>query len=216
MPAKKEALPVFRFGQHENRADLGDRFGENRGRHDRRAAAGVRQVALVERHVLDADDPLVDLELDDAIDPEKRIAMAGSARSLPRSRAAATDPWRWPAPANSFVLHYSRHPVSDTPTTSTSLSTAPPHIREVVITLFELGREVTSVLDLDELLEKIPQLIARLIKFHAFAVYLLDAAREELQIAYSVGYPADCAQPLKLKVGEGLVGAAVAEGAPTW
>jgi phosphoserine phosphatase RsbU/P len=105
--------------------------------------------------------------------------------------------------------------VSDTPTTSTSLSAAaPPNIREVVITLFELGREVTSVLDLDELLEKIPQLIARLIKFHAFAVYLLDAAREELQIAYSVGYPADCARTLRMKVGEGLVGAAVAEGAP--
>ena len=68
----------------------------------------------------------------------------------------------------------------------------------MVITLFELGRGVTSVLDLDELLEKIPQLIARLIKFHAFAVYLLDAAREELQIAYSVGYPADCAHALRM------------------
>ena len=38
----------------------------------------------------------------------------------------------------------------------------PPNIRELVITLFELGREVTSVLDLDELLQKIPQLIARI------------------------------------------------------
>ncbi len=37
--------------------------------------AGVRQVALVERHVLDADDPLVDLELGDAIDEQKRIAV---------------------------------------------------------------------------------------------------------------------------------------------
>ena len=45
------------------------------------------------------------------------------------------------------------------------------------ITLFELGREVTSVLDLDELLQKIPQLIARLTKFQAFAVYLLDPQR---------------------------------------
>jgi sigma-B regulation protein RsbU (phosphoserine phosphatase) len=84
----------------------------------------------------------------------------------------------------------------------------------VVITLFELGREVTSVLDLDELLEKIPQLIARLIKFQAFAVYLLDPAREELQIGYSVGYPIDSARTLRLRVGEGLVGAAVAEGTP--
>ena len=88
---------------------------------------------------------------------------------------------------------------------------APTNIRELVITLFELGREVTSVLDLDELLQKIPQLIARLTKFHAFAAYLLDEKGEELSIAYSVGYPEDAAQ-LKLKVGHGLVGAAVAEG----
>jgi len=79
--------------------------------------------------------------------------------------------------------------------------------------LFELGREVTAVLDLDELLHKIPQLIARLTKFHAFAAYLLDEKGEELSLAYSVGYPDD-ARLLKLKVGQGLVGAAVAEGKP--
>ena len=33
------------------------------------------------------------------------------------------------------------------------------------------------MLDLDELLQKIPQLIARLTKFQAFAVYLLDPTR---------------------------------------
>ena len=90
---------------------------------------------------------------------------------------------------------------------------APTNIRELVVTLFELGREVTSVLDLDELLHKIPQLIARLTKFHAFAAYLLDDKGEELSIAYSVGYPEDAGR-LKLKVGHGLVGAAVAEGRP--
>jgi sigma-B regulation protein RsbU (phosphoserine phosphatase) len=89
----------------------------------------------------------------------------------------------------------------------------PPNIRELVITLFELGREVTSVLDLDELLQKIPQLIARLTKFHAFAAYLLDDKSQELSIAYAVGYP-DEAAALRLKVGHGLVGAAVAEGQP--
>ena len=100
------------------------------------------------------------------------------------------------------------------PTPTFSPASAPPHIREVVITLFELGREVTSVLDLDELLEKIPQLIARLIKFQAFAVYLLHPAGQELLIAYSVGYPPDSARALRLRVGQGLVGAAVAEGMP--
>ena len=82
------------------------------------------------------------------------------------------------------------------------------------MTLFELGREITSVLNLDELLHKIPLLIARITKFHAFAVYLLDPRREELSIAYAVGYPDDVVWGLRLKVGHGLVGAAVAEGRP--
>ena len=85
---------------------------------------------------------------------------------------------------------------------------------EALSTLFALGREVTSVLDLQELLQKIPQLIARLTKFQAFAVYLLDPGGTELTVAYSVGYPEDVARTLRLKVGEGLVGAAVAEGQP--
>jgi sigma-B regulation protein RsbU (phosphoserine phosphatase) len=81
-------------------------------------------------------------------------------------------------------------------------------------TLFELGREVTSVLDLDELLAKIPQLIARLTRFSAFSVYLLDDKRQELRIAYAIGYPERLLPSLRLEVGQGVVGAAVAEGRP--
>src|SRR5258706_12212716 len=83
---------------------------------------------------------------------------------------------------------------------------------ELLSTLIELGREVTSVLDLEELLAKIPQLIARLTRFSAFAVYLLNDQREELTIAYSVGYPPGV--EMHLKVGQGVVGAAVQEGRP--
>ena len=90
----------------------------------------------------------------------------------------------------------------------------PTYTTEALTTLFALGREVTSVLDLDELLRKIPQLIARLTKFQAFAVYLLDSRLEELRVAYSVGYPEEVARTLRLKVGHGLVGAAVADGQP--
>jgi sigma-B regulation protein RsbU (phosphoserine phosphatase) len=84
---------------------------------------------------------------------------------------------------------------------------------ELLSTLFDLGREVTSVLDLEELLAKIPQIIARLTKFSAFSVYLLDEKRQELRIAYAVGYPED-ALNRRLPVGQGVVGAAVAEGRP--
>jgi sigma-B regulation protein RsbU (phosphoserine phosphatase) len=85
---------------------------------------------------------------------------------------------------------------------------------ELLSTLFELGREVTSVLDLDELLAKIPQLIARLTRFSAFSVYLLDEKRQELRIAYAVGYPEGVLPNLRLRVGQGVVGAAVEEGRP--
>src|SRR6187397_2105578 len=85
---------------------------------------------------------------------------------------------------------------------------------ELLSTLFDLGREVTSVLDLEELLAKIPQLIARLTRFSAFSVYLLDEKRQELRIGYAVGYPEGVAPTLRLKVGQGVVGAAVQEGRP--
>src|SRR5437016_6109649 len=89
-----------------------------------------------------------------------------------------------------------------------------PNAQELVVTLFELGREVTAVLDLDELVRKIPQLIARLTSFKAFAVYLLDPKANELSIAYSVGYPEEVARTRRLKVGQGIVGEAVAQGKP--
>jgi phosphoserine phosphatase RsbU/P len=104
------------------------------------------------------------------------------------------------------------HPAYPAPHPSPTLASTPAVTRELVLTLFELGREVTSVLDLDDLLRKIPQLLTRLTKFTAFAVYLLDDTKDALSIAYSVGYPEERARALRLKVGQGLVGTAVAEG----
>ena len=85
---------------------------------------------------------------------------------------------------------------------------------ETLRTLFDLGRQVTSVLDLDELLHRLPELIGRVIAFQAFAVYLLDEKKAEFRIAHSVGYGSDVAPSLRLKVGEGLIGAAVANAEP--
>ena len=84
---------------------------------------------------------------------------------------------------------------------------------ELLTTLFDLGRQVTAVLDLDELLRQIPRLIGRLIPFDAFAVYLLDERRGELRIAYSVGYPPSDT-PVRVHLGMGLVGAAVTSEQP--
>ncbi len=90
----------------------------------------------------------------------------------------------------------------------------PPSDTELLSTLFDLGGEVMSVLDLEDLLARIPQLIARLTRFSAFSVYLLDEERQELHIEYAVGYPEDAWPRQRLQVGQGVVGAAVEEGRP--
>jgi len=91
----------------------------------------------------------------------------------------------------------------------------PPELREqeTLTTLIDLGRQVAGVLDVTELLAQIPRLIARLIEFDAFAVYLLDDRRGDLRVAYSVGYP-QSAEPMRLKPGQGLVGTSVASQIP--
>ena len=82
---------------------------------------------------------------------------------------------------------------------------------ETLSILTELAREVSSVLDLDDLLEKIPDLISRLTQFNVFSVYLLNEQSQELRIAYARGYPDDIVKTFTLKPGEGAVGRAVAE-----
>ncbi len=102
--------------------------------------------------------------------------------------------------------------MSESPQHTTPGSTDAGDAAQLLVTLFELGREVTSVLDIDELFEKIPQLIARLTPFKAFAVWLLDEKRQDLGIAYAVGYPEEVKRTFRLAVGQGIVGTVVAEG----
>jgi sigma-B regulation protein RsbU (phosphoserine phosphatase) len=73
------------------------------------------------------------------------------------------------------------------------------------LTLFDLGRKVASVIDLDELLPRIPELIKRLIPFDAFAVYLINEKRHVFTLGYAVGYPEHAASP-ELSMDDGLLG----------
>lgn len=79
--------------------------------------------------------------------------------------------------------------------------------REILLTLFDLGRQLASVIEFDELLERLPDLIRRLIQFDAFAVYLFDERHNTLSVAYTVGYP--ILQNFKLMPNEGIIGRVV-------
>jgi sigma-B regulation protein RsbU (phosphoserine phosphatase) len=79
--------------------------------------------------------------------------------------------------------------------------------REILLTLFDLGRQVASVIEFDELLERLPDLIRRLLQFDAFAVYLFDEQHNTLSVAYAVGYPT--LQNFTLMPTEGIIGRVV-------
>src|SRR4051812_8418909 len=81
--------------------------------------------------------------------------------------------------------------------------------KDIILTLFDLGRKVTSVIDLDELLPRIPELVARLMPFDAFAVYFVSAKRGEITLAYSVGYP-EHTSGLTMPLTAGVLGRVVA------
>jgi sigma-B regulation protein RsbU (phosphoserine phosphatase) len=81
--------------------------------------------------------------------------------------------------------------------------------RELLLTLFDLGRKVTSVIDLDELLHRIPELVRPLVPFDAFGVYFVDEKRRQLRLAYAVGYP-ESAADIRLPIEQGLLGRVVA------
>jgi len=83
---------------------------------------------------------------------------------------------------------------------------------QTLAVLNEIAREVTSILDLDPLLERIGELLRRLIDYQMFSILLLNERDQELEIQYSVrfGHPVSPAAE-KVPMDRGLVGTAVRE-----
>jgi sigma-B regulation protein RsbU (phosphoserine phosphatase) len=85
--------------------------------------------------------------------------------------------------------------------------------RDILLTLFDLGRKVASVIDLEELLQRIPSLVHRLVPFDAFGVYFVNEKRGLLKLAYSVGYP-DTAAGFEMTATAGVLGRVIAAQQP--
>ena len=85
--------------------------------------------------------------------------------------------------------------------------------RDILLTLFDLGRKVTSVIDLDQLLERIPALVQRLVPFDAFGVYFINHKRGLLKLAYGVGYP-ESAAGFEMSLTAGVLGRVIAAQQP--
>ena len=75
-------------------------------------------------------------------------------------------------------------------------------------TLNEIGKETSSILDLDLLLQRLAEIVRRVVDFETFGVLLLDEERQELVLRKAVNFGAGLERS-RIKVSEGLCGAAV-------
>ena len=70
----------------------------------------------------------------------------------------------------------------------------------------EIAREVTSILNLDELLKRIGELLSRLIDYQMFSVLLVDPAGEKLQHRFSLRFQENIHLKHDIPLDQGLVG----------
>jgi sigma-B regulation protein RsbU (phosphoserine phosphatase) len=82
---------------------------------------------------------------------------------------------------------------------------------QTLTVLNEIATELTSILDLDPLLERVGQLLRRLIDYQMFSIMLLDEKGERLITRYAWRFGSAYTPLRSLPVTSGLVGAAVRE-----
>jgi len=80
----------------------------------------------------------------------------------------------------------------------------------ILLLLNEIARELTSILNLDELLGRIAELVRRLIDYQMFSILLLDSSGEKLQHRFALRFNENIHLKHEIPLGRGLVGTAAA------
>jgi sigma-B regulation protein RsbU (phosphoserine phosphatase) len=75
-----------------------------------------------------------------------------------------------------------------------------------LVLLNEIARELTSILNVDELLKRIAELLSRLIDYQMFSILLLDEAGEKLQHRFSQRFQENIELKREIPLGKGVVG----------
>src|SRR5438034_4677318 len=78
-----------------------------------------------------------------------------------------------------------------------------------LLLLNEIARELTSILNLDEVLKRVGELLSRLIDFQMFSILLVDSAGEKLQHRFSLRFQENIQLKNDIPIGKGIVGYAV-------
>src|SRR5664280_1413507 len=85
----------------------------------------------------------------------------------------------------------------------------PPAPTSVDSYLLEVADAVNRTLDLNTLLQRIAEMLKRVIDYEIFAILLLNEKTQELRVRFQVGHPPEVAERIRIKVGQGVTGQAV-------
>jgi len=79
----------------------------------------------------------------------------------------------------------------------------------ILVLLNEIARELSSILNLDELLSRVAELLRKLIDYQMFSILLLDSSGEKLQHRFSLRFHENIHLKHEVPLGRGVVGYAV-------
>jgi phosphoserine phosphatase RsbU/P len=78
----------------------------------------------------------------------------------------------------------------------------------ILVLLNEIARELSSILNVDELLNRVAELLRRLIDYQMFSILLLDSSGEKLQHRFSLRFNENIHLKHEVPLGHGIVGIA--------
>src|SRR6202012_2366091 len=91
------------------------------------------------------------------------------------------------------------------------VSSASPQRVDVEALLIEVADVLNTTLDLDTLLQRVAEVVKRVIDYEIFSILLLNERAQELRFSFQIGHVPEVAERIRVKVGEGVTGRAVKE-----
>jgi phosphoserine phosphatase RsbU/P len=90
-------------------------------------------------------------------------------------------------------------------------TTSSPQRVDVEALLIEVADVLNTTLDLDTLLQRVAEVVKRVIDYEIFSILLLNERAQELRFRFQIGHLPEVAERIRVKVGEGVTGRAVQE-----
>src|SRR5579864_7661804 len=93
----------------------------------------------------------------------------------------------------------------------TMATSTPPQRVDVEALLIEVADVLNNTLDLNTLLQRVAEVVKRVIDYEIFSILLLNERTQELRFRFQIGHLPEVAERIRVKVGQGVTGRAVQE-----